>query len=295
MIIARLIGGLGNQMFQYAVGRRAACVNNTILKLDITGYEEQEEMTPREYQLNIFNIQENFASPEEITKLKTSFKNINIKYFRKIYRYIFLRQRRSRVREKQFNFDPNILKVPDNVYLEGFWASEKYFQDIEYIIRQEFTFKKKPDGINKKIVKQIEESQSISIHIRRGDYVFDKKTSDYHGACGFDYYSMAAETVVKKITNPHFFIFSDDPEWVKEKFHLKYQNTIIDNNILQKDYEDLRLMSLCEHNIIANSSFSWWGAWLNRNSDKIVITPKKWFADSSIDTNDLIPQGWIRL
>ena len=101
--------------------------------------------------------------------------------------------------------------------------------------------------------------------------------------------------MTQKITNPHFFIFSDDQKWVKDNFKIKYPIAFIDHNASKKDYEDLRLMSLCKHNIIANSSFSWWGAWLNSNPKKIVIAPKEWFADPSIDTSDLIPPGWIRL
>lgn len=291
MIISKLIGGLGNQMFQYAAGRRAAFINKTFLKLDISGYKNQEGMTKREYLLNCFNICEEFASISEINKLKGK-NNLLQKILRKNYPII---DNRTFIIEKHFHFSPNILKTSNNVYLEGYWASEKYFKDIEDIIRQDFTFKFKPDLENKKLIEKIKNCMSISIHVRRGDYVSVKKTHECHGVCSLEYYKKAINLITAQVKKPHFFIFSDEPEWIKQNLKLKYPNTIIDYNFHKKDYEDLRLISLCKHNIIANSSFSWWGAWLNNNQNKIVIAPKKWFKDSSINTADLIPKSWLRV
>lgn len=271
MIITKLIGGLGNQMFQYGVGRRAALANNTELKLDITGYEKQEGITPRRYTLNIFSIQADIAYDEEINKLKGKNRGLLSLFYKKI------------------------LKNNSNNYLEGYWQSEKYFKDIEKIIRKEFTFKHKPGVINQKMVDRIKNCNSVSIHIRRGDYIVDKKTNQVHGICDSDYYRRAIEYVTGKIKNPHFFIFSDDPAWAKQNFYPKFPCTYVSHNTGKKDYEDMRLMSLCKHNIIANSSFSWWGTWLNENKNKIVIAPKKWFCDKSIDTKDLIPKDWIKI
>ena len=291
MIITKLIGGLGNQMFQYAAGRRVSYVNNTSLKLDIAGYKNQVGITPRKYMLHIFNIQENFASKDEIRKLKKE-NNFIQKVLKKIHLAFTIK---SYVREKGHGFDPNILKMSDNSYMEGYWGSEKYFKDIEDIIRKDFTFKDKPDEVNQQMIIRIRNCDSVSIHIRRGDYVNDKKTNQFHGVCGLDYYFRAIALVVKKIRSPHFFIFSDDPQWAKQNLHLKFPCVYVDHNIGKKDYEDMRLMSYCQHNIIANSSFSWWGAWLNKNKDKIVIAPKKWFQDPSINTKDLIPSSWAKI
>jgi len=290
MIITKLIGGLGNQMFQYAAGRRAAHFNNTLLKLDITGYEKQTGITPREYMLHIFNIQENFSSINEINGLK------NNSFIRKVFRKInpFF-QNNSYIKEKYFHFDPSILNIGDNSYLEGYWVSEKYFKDIENVIRKEFTFKNKPDVVNKKTINRIRNCESISIHIRRGDYVSDPKTNQFHGVCDLNYYHQAIKYMTSKITNPYFFFFSDDPKWCKANLRLEYPTIYISHNLGKKDYEDMRLMSECQHNIIANSSFSWWGAWLNQNKNKIVIAPKKWFRDESIDTNDIIPESWSKI
>lgn len=283
MIIAKLIGGLGNQMFQYAAGRMLAKTHNTELMLDITGYINQVGITPREFKLDIFNIQTNIANQIDIDRLKNS------KFLHK-----FL-NKNSYIKEKHFHFDQNILTLPNNIYLEGYWTSEKYFKNIEQIIRQEFTYTNKPDKVNQELMKQISACNSISIHVRRGDYVENERTNQFHGVCGLDYYKTAISYVAQGINNPHFFVFSDDPRWCKKNLHLKYPTTYFTNNLGKKDYEDMRLMSQCQHNIIANSSFSWWGAWLNQNPSKIVIAPKQWFHDTSIDTKDICPESWISI
>lgn len=294
MIITKLIGGLGNQMFQYAAGRRAALFNNVDLKLDITGYENQDGITPRKYMLHIFNIKEDFVNLKEIQRLKGARGNIFIRSFSRLKNKITPYYKQPYVRQKSFQFDPNILEISDETYLDGYWVSEKYFKDIQNTIHKEFAFREKPDKKNKRIIDHLKKLESVSIHIRRGDYVSDKKTHDYHGICGMDYYKKAVQIVAQKIRKPYFFIFSDDPEWAKKNIKIKHPNKIVDYNFGKKDHEDLRLMSLCNHNIIANSSFSWWGAWLNKNPNKIVIAPKRWFADQSIDTTDLVPDSWIR-
>jgi len=203
--------------------------------------------------------------------------------------------RHHKIQQKDIHNIRQFLALPDHSYLEGYWGSEKYFKDIENIIRKEFTLKDKPDAINQKMISRIKNCDSVSIHIRRGDYIFDEKTNKYHGVCNLDYYLKAIALVAKKVKKPYFFIFSDDIRWAKQNLHLKFPCVYVNHNIGKKDYEDLRLMSNCCHNIIANSSFSWWGAWLNKNKDKIVIAPKKWFTDKSINTKDLIPKQWLKI
>lgn len=286
MIITKLIGGLGNQMFQYAAGRRTAIANNTELKLDITGYDHQVGITKRNYQLNIFNIDEQFASQKEITACKKPVSFLT---------RMFTRHASSYVKEQHFHFDPEILSLSDNTYIEGYWGSEKYFLDVADIIRRDFTLKNKPSNANIAMLKRISTCNSVSIHVRRSDYVNDKKTHDFHGVCGLDYYKKAISLIVKQTSNPHFFIFSDDPDWCRKNLQLRYPTDYMTHNLGKKDYEDMRLMSACKHNIIANSTFSWWGAWLNQHANKIIITPKKWFNDTSINTEDLIPKLWSRL
>ncbi len=280
MIIIKIIGGLGNQMFQYALGRALSIKNNVEFKMDLSGFESYKL---HDYSLKHFNITENIATFKEIKSIK------NKKLLQLFYRHS------SQIIEKYFYYDSAILKVIDKVYLDGYWQSEKYFNDISEVIRKDFTVKHQQAGRNKEIAELIEDSNSVSLHIRRGDYVSNKITNTVHGLCNLDYYNRAIIYIAEKFSNLHFFVFSDDPIWTKKYISVKENITYVDHNKADKNYEDLRLMSQCKHHIIANSSFSWWGAWLNQNPDKIVIAPRKWFNEDSIDTKDLIPESWIRL
>ena len=189
-------------------------------------------------------------------------------------------------------YSKNKLKKFDNIYLSGYWQGEKYLENTNYNINNYFKF----NCANKltKISEKIKNTNSVSIHFRRGDYVNNIKTNTFHGLCGFNYYNNGIKFISKNISNPIYFVFSDDINWVKQNFKLNYPTIYIEDN---KDYEDMYLMSLCRHNIIANSTFSWWGAWLNKNPDKIVIAPQKWFADKvkNKNTNKIIPKEWIRI
>ncbi|MCG2735991.1 MAG: alpha-1,2-fucosyltransferase [Candidatus Methanoperedenaceae archaeon] len=291
MIIVKLIGGMGNQMFQYAAGRRLAMKHNTRLKLDLTSLLDRtpyDNFIYRNYELDVFNIQGNFASPSEINKFYPLKKNIFYR-IRKKLKHINL------VQEPHFHFYDKTLSAPNNTYMEGYWQSEKYFKDIENIIRDEYKIKHRMVGLNEQMAKEIKTCDSVSIHIRRGDYVSNLVTNEKHGVCPVEYYQKAVKKIESRLEKPQFYIFSDDPKWAIENLNLEYPTKFITHNSADKNYEDLRLMSLCKHNIIANSSFSWWGGWLNTNSEKIVIVPKKWFNDPSINTDDLIPERWIRI
>jgi hypothetical protein len=287
MIITKLKGGLGNQLFQYALGRRLAYFNNTDLKLDIYEFKNNNIRT---YRLGHFNIQENFASDEEINKLKRP-SNKLVAIRRKLMPYY----KRPFILERFFHFDPNVLGAPNNIYLEGYWQSEKYFKDIEETIHHDFTLKHDLDPINKEIAYNITSSESASLHIRRGDYVSAMKINQIYGTCSLDYYHTAAKKLKGIIPEIHLFVFSDDPEWARENLKLEVPITFIDHNGQDKDYMDLILMSLCHHHIIANSSFSWWGAWLCQNRDKIVFAPANWFKSAEKDTRDLIPDSWHKI
>lgn len=304
MVITKLIGGLGNQMFQYAAGRSLAHRHNTELKLDITNFKNYPD---RFYSLNCFNILEEFASPKEIfvfTGIPRNFLQKLITQGRRSFRFAgkALLQGTQEItgdpkvyKEPHFHFDRNFFYQTDNVYLDGYWQSERYFKDIEEIIRNEFTFKIPPLGKNKGVAEQIASCESVSIHVRRGDYVNDLKISEIHGNCGLTYYREAVKKISQMIRAPHFFIFSDEPGWARKNLRLGQPAMFVDHNDTNKSYEDLRLMSQCKHHIIANSSFSWWGAWLHINPEKIVIAPKKWFRSDDKDTKDLIPDSWLRI
>ncbi|MCL5798059.1 MAG: alpha-1,2-fucosyltransferase [Patescibacteria group bacterium] len=290
MIITRLIGGLGNQMFQYAAGRRLAHARGTVLKLDIVGFEVYKL---RKYELEYFRINSEIAQNKELDVYKSARSKGLLRFV-----YKLVPSRGPKVNfysEKSFNFNKEVLKLPENAYLTGYWQSEKYFKDIEKIIRREFEFKTRPDRENNLLLKKIRSVNSISIHVRRGDLVTNRSTNKYHGVCPISYYLTALKIISEKVKNPHLFIFSDDIPWVRRNFKLKLPVYFVENNQGDHSYEDLRLMQNCKHNIIANSTFSWWAAWLNPNKGKTIVAPKKWFNEKSIDTSDLIPEDWIKI
>lgn len=285
MVIIKLMGGLGNQMFQYALGRHFALKHQTQLKLDISYFSTQKK---RNYELSVFNIEGAFASPEEIK----TFSGRNPNHKETLFSLLF-NHPKTYVRKREIKFYPHILSLPDNVYLDGYWQSEKYFKDIADIVRQEFTVKTPPSEKNRELEQRIAAAESVSIHFRRGDYVTEPTTHDYHGICGLEYYTQCIKLLAKKVSNLYLFVFSDDMEWVRCNFKSSFPITYIDHNA-GKAFEDLRLMTQCKHHIIANSSFSWWGAWLNPRHDKIVLAPQKWFKNPFCN-RDIIPSHWIRL
>ena len=184
----------------------------------------------------------------------------------------------------------------DNTYFEGFWwQSELYFKNIRDILLKEFTLRNDFGVEAKRIARDIDYNKySVSVHIRRGDYVSDSTTLAHHGFLGGEYYKEAIDLMNKKTIRPSFYVFSDDIEWVKTNLSFSYPVLFVsDENI--PTHEELILMSLCTHHIIANSSFSWWGAWLGRNSEKIVIAPKRWISDETVDTSDIYPDSWIKI
>lgn len=298
MIIAHLSGGLGNQMFQYALGRHLAEINSTILKLDLSGFETYKL---HRYGLHCFKIWEHIATIEEIATFKKKGISRTTKLLYKIEtRWGCLSSSTSNfyqntifLKEKQISFDSSVLEAKGNIYLEGYWQSEKYFSAIRDILLREFTFDYKLDAKNREIAEQIQKTESVSLHIRRGDYAHDPLTNKILGLCSFDYYKKAVNYIAQKIPDCHFYIFSDDHSWVRENFKLNYPLTMVDHNNASTNYEDLRLMSLCRHNIIANSSFSWWGAWMSTHLQKIIIAPRQWFAQSQVDVFSRFPTGWI--
>ena len=295
MIIVKLTGGIGNQMFQYAAARRVSYVNNTQLRQDLSWFNESGLRTNRKYELEVFNIVSEIATPSDIVAFKTRKQNPLARRLPNFLKKIVFHTNQTHIIEKYFSFDPAILNVKDNVYLDGYWQSEKYFIDIEQIIRREFTFKTDPTERNREASNAIASSESVAVHIRRGDYVTLAEANAFHGLCPPEYYRSAADKIAKQINKPVFFVFSDDIAWAKDNVNLDYETIFIDYNDPDQGYEDLRLMSLCKHHIIANSSFSWWGAWLNPSPYKIVVAPRIWFQKVSQDTRDLIPPTWIRL
>jgi len=283
MIITHLGGGLGNQMFQYALGRKMSLKNKDIFKLDISAYDVKN---PRQYELGHFNIIENIATPEEIRKIKLPYG-----FFSRL-----IRSFKARVlRVFNVEFKPHILEKKGNMYLDGFWQTEKYFTDIRENLLKDFSLK---NGLKESaafVAKKIESTTNpVSLHVRRGDYAQDAYTNAYWGTCDPSYYTRTLAFLKNKIGNFTLFIFSDDIDWVKENMTFDMPTVFVSNQTIA-DYEEIILMSKCSHHIIANSSFSWWGAWLGQNPQKIVLAPKRWQIKSPHRVKDIVPNSWIKI
>ena len=284
MIVSKLYGGLGNQMFQYAQGYVFTKRHNTIHKLDISSLENPNIYTKRQYALRIFAIDNSFVHPSRLMNVINRLFHLNINPF------LF-----KTIKEERTTFNSNIYNTTGNIYLDGYWQSYRYFSNYEIDIRNIFKFRTPLSSQTMQLAREIRNNHSISIHVRRGDYVVDKSTNTFHGTCPPNYYRRAIEHFVQQVQDPTFYIFSDDIDWVKKNISTKQNVVYVTHNQANNSWQDMYLMSKCKHNIIANSSFSWWGAWLNTNPNKIVIAPNTWFQDSSISTKDLIPKTWIRL
>lgn len=295
MIIVKLMGGLGNQMFQYAAARSLALEKSTWVYLDPAFlYEDAKgRWTQREYELDVFNIQYKFERSGRINflrRLDTS------SFWRRLSKTVLWPFPFQHFAEPDSKFHPEIFTYSRNTYLYGYFQSEKYFIKHQETIRSDFSFLDPPKGKNAEMLDRIRSVNAISVHVRRGDYATLKAANEFHGMMGLEYYKAGTEYIMNKINGaPEFFIFSDEPEWVKANLSVPGKAEYIDWNSGKSSFEDLRLMSNCRHHVIANSSFSWWGAWLNPHKDKIVVAPKSWFNDASRDTSDIIPETWTRL
>jgi len=256
MIITKLQGGLGNQLFQWAYGKTLSIKYNTGLYLDLKSYVNQGSNTPRTFELNRFP---NFNHEEPQIEFKNTIQIVD-----------------------NFNYSELSYNNNFNYYLDGYWQSEKYFKNILDIIKNEL---KPTDEILKKLNSQIKKN-SVSLHVRRTDYI---NSNGFHPIQPIEYYNQALNIIGDY---NQIIIFSDDIGWCKN--NLKYKNSIFIEN--QTPIDDLWLMSLCEHNIIANSSFSWWGAWLNQNLDKKIVAPLNWFGSSlGLNSSDIVPESWIKI
>jgi len=283
MIIARLQGGLGNQLFQYAAARSLATRLHKPFRLETITSLQKDKLR----HIALHDLQAGFelASAAEVKKFV---------YFPTLYRHkpaFFSKLGKHIYREPHFHFDPHFLQLGDPVFIDGFWQSHLYFKEIDSIIRQDFTVK--PELVKNVIAKGIElqDKSSVAVHIRRGDFL-QSKAAAYHGILDAGYYTKAIALIKEKVPGASIHYFSDDIEWVKA--NLPADNAEFVSAFTKSAIEDFYLMTKCNHNIIANSSFSWWTAWLNNNPGKIVVAPKQWFAVGH-NTNDLIPGGWIRI
>lgn len=288
MVITNISGGIGNQLFQYALGRVLAIKNSDTLKLDTLDLRHNQQFgsVAREFDIAKFNIAATLAADDEAKKLRDPYG---------LPSFIIRRLRMKFISYGETGYDPRLLTKTGNIYLDGYFQSYKYFTDIRHILLRELTLK---DGLGSAAKswqnKIISTPNTVSVHVRRGDYVTDKNTQKNFGPCPIDYYVRAMEKIGETVSNPTHVVFSDDITWTR--VNLKFpDNTLYVSGEDMAAVEDLILMSMCTHNIISNSTFSWWGSWLNQHSNKIVIAPTPWLDNGLIKEDDLLPPEWVRL
>jgi len=294
MIIMKLKGGLGNQMFQYAFGRALSLDSGKILVLDNSRFSGPRlNETPWPFALDDFQIKAQIGlSPLENTLLKASQKRRGLK--KKIARILFPV---TNIVESGFAYQGTALNVvqKSNYSFDGYWQSAKYFEHRRTSLLEDMQLKHALSARSIALLEQIKQSpSSVALHIRRGDYISNASANAVHGTCSIDYYLSAMDHLESKAVQLVFFVFSDDIEWAKANLGSKHKIVFADNGKNVPACEDMYLISACQHQIIANSSFSWWGAWLNANPDKVVIAPQKWFQTGDMDTRDLIPSSWLK-
>jgi len=288
MIISKITGGMGNQMFQYACAKTISIENNVELKLDIDFYKQQNL---RKYELSSFQIREEMASKREIVNLSGN-ENLWNKIKKKVGFFVH-KPDSYYIEKKSALYDKNIKKSGKELYLDGYWQNSRYFDNNRECILHSFSLKEahSNDICFKNNLHQILESESVALHVRRGDYLLNRNQK-HHGGCDLDYYKQAILYIKDSVKNDcMFFIFSDDIFWCQENFDFLDNKIFITGAV--NPACDLELMKNCKHNIISNSTFSWWGAWLNDFDDKIVIAPKVWWASRPGETIAL--DDWIKM
>ena len=273
MIVIRITGGLGNQMFQYSLYKVLKKKGKEV-KADLSTFYQSK--IHNGYELNkVFGIDVDIANYEDI------YKYIDPKMDAVSRRNSYFYEENDYFLYHSWIFDT------DNIFLDGYWQSEKYFKDIREEIIEDFTSNIKLDNKNIDMLQKIIDCNSVSLHIRRGDYINHPLLG---GITTVEYYNNAINEIKKRVDNPRFIVFSNDTDWVKENLFIE-DSEIVDWNTGEDSFKDMILMSKCKHNIIANSTFSWWGAWLNENEDKLVIAPNKWL--NGYYTPDIWCEDWI--
>jgi hypothetical protein len=284
VIITQLKGGLGNQLFQYAAGRRLSLTLGVPLKLDVGFYKRHKQRT---YELDQFHVEAGIATDWEVARWRGP------RLLTRITQPLGLVPRL--VLERAFEFDPSILHLGDGRYLDGYWQSYRYFADVAQQIRSELAVRTPPSDADRALLNRMAQCDAVCLHVRRGDYASNPITRQFHGLCVPEYYRTAIEGLAARLRTPELFVFSDDMPWVKQNLRFELPTTHVEHHGADRAPLELRLMAGCRHFVIANSSLSWWAAWLSANENPIVYAPRRWFADPAINTADLTPPAWHRL
>ena len=291
MIVGKIIGGLGNQMFQYSFYKYLSVEKKCNLKLDLSLFDTYDLHYGYELE-KVFGIREELASSSEVNALMSKYPllfKIENKIFNKNYCFGSFH-----FKENNFYIDNKIFyKKYNNFYVEGYFQTNQYINKINDEMKQLFQFKTILSSRESDLIS----GNSISIHIRGGDYLTNPQDKKLFGnICTKEYYKRAIRYMQTKIQNPKFIVFTNDNTYAKSIFEkFDYNLYIVDWNKDENSYRDMHLMSQCKHNIIANSSFSWWGAWLNKNPNKSVISPSEWLNNQKINQDNIIPKNWIKI
>lgn len=297
MIVLRLRGGLGNQLFQYAAGQSLALYHRVPLKLDTYYYSYHPYRT---FALDHFHTEYEQADEAEITSFVGKTRLEKLFHKKTNYRYC-----RRAFGQPYYHFYPDFYQLPNDIYLSGYWQSERYFRPYASVIRKHLVPRAAPNEQNARLIDEMRRTQSVSLHVRHGDYT-NPSFDDFFATLDVSYYNAAIRRMRQQTNAPRFFVFSDDIPWCRQTF-ADLDATFVAHNQGKDAYWDLWLMAQCRHHIIANSSFSWWGAWLDERPDKRVIAPRQWFTSNhyrgrspvyperTYHLQDQLPDEWIRL
>jgi hypothetical protein len=288
MVVVRLTGGLGNQMFQYAAGRALADRLGADLLLDTRAFEHtlaRNVYTRRAYALAPFRVRAKLATAADLKDWPLWVVEIGMRLG--LVRP-FLRRWHF---ESSICYDASVRSLRAPVFLVGYWQSERYFVDVAERIRSDFTLREPLAPDNVRLLELARLPASVGLHVRRGDFVSLKDAAQLHGLCSVDYYRRAIGLLKERYPDCRFLVFSDDPQWARAELPLDPSAVFVTGNE-QRPEEDLALMSACRHHIIANSSFSWWAGWLGYGAEQMVIAPTPWYASAKLDARDLAVPGW---
>jgi hypothetical protein len=289
MIIVRLTGGLGNQLFQYAMGRATSLRTGYPLYLDTRFISKN---STRVYSLDKFKIAGKLASEKDYYLMKPRNNQIYLRLKHILKNRLFPPHWRYWITYHEPVFNDAMMRIRGPAVIKGYWQDERYFRDYEAVIRKDLVLYENPSVQQMNLMDKMRSTISVSMHIRRGDYAHEQFI-DRFGILRLEYYKKAMKYIQTQIEEPTFYVFADDMEWAKN--NIDFDNVVfLDFNGLDQGVEDLQLMSSCRHHIIANSTFSWWGAWLNPDPNKIVIAPKPWFKSVN-DNHNPVPDHWINL
>jgi hypothetical protein len=296
VIVVWLSGGLGNQMFQYAAGRALAARHGTRLVLDSSWIDGRGGGAPdavRRYELDCFDLDAELAPIEQVARLPTGSQLRDLAQGVRHPRRPLV----TPLGETSFGEPESaVLEARDDTYLRGLWQREVYFERAAALVRADFTFRTEHEPAAADAARSIERASNppVSVHVRRGDYVSDPGASGRLGTLGIDYYAAAIELLAERLGDLELFVFSDDLDWCRAHLRLPFPATVVDL-AGGRAHADLRLMSMCAHHVIANSSFSWWAAWLDPMPEKIVVAPRPWLSDPASADAGRVPPGWVRI